>query len=92
MLRTAALLGDLSFLDGTFDRVQAALPSRALAATGASLAEVGERMAAIDLADLTRRLEAIAPRTIDQTTRAAEAIQREIVALLGALDGAGGTP
>jgi hypothetical protein len=84
-LDPATLLGDLSFLDDIVDRVEAALPSQALAAVGESLADVGAELRAIDPSGLLDAVEALGPQLVVAFDVAVEAIRQEIVALLEAL-------
>lgn len=81
-LNPATLLGDLSFLDDILDRVEAAVPTRALAGVGASLTEVGNRLAALDLTALLDAVNQLGPRVEREFEDAVKKIRDEIVALL----------
>lgn len=89
-LDPATLLGDLSFLDATVARVEAASPTAALAGVGESLAEVGASLQALDPAGLLAAVEGLGPDVVDAFETAAEGIRREIIALLEAIRYASG--
>jgi hypothetical protein len=84
-LDPATLLGDLSLFDDTLARVEAALPSNALAGIGESLAELGEELSALDPAGLLVSVEEVGPELIDTFKQATDDIRNEIVALLKAI-------
>jgi hypothetical protein len=84
-LDPAALLGDLSLLDDIAARVEAALPTQALAGVGESLAGVGEELRRLDPSGLLDAVEALGPQLIAAFEQAVEAIRQEMVALLQAL-------
>jgi len=84
-LNPAELLGDLNFLQAAVDRVAQANPATRLAAVGASLAAVGERLAEIDLDALIESVNQLGPRLLDSFESLIEAVRNEIVALLESL-------
>jgi hypothetical protein len=90
-LDPAALLGDLSFLDETIDRIENAVPTDALAGIGASLTEVGERLTALDPAAMLEEIEQLGPRILAAFELSIEAIRREIITLLEAIRFASGS-
>jgi hypothetical protein len=79
------LLGDLSFLDTAVQRAEAAIPTQALAGVGQSLHDVGEQLVGLDPGALLDAVEQLGPRLEAAFEQAAEAIRREIVALLESL-------
>jgi hypothetical protein len=81
----AALLGDLTFLQQAVDRVALANPVERLALVGASLTQVGERLAEIDLDALIESVNGLGPRVLDAFESLVEAVRAEIVALLESL-------
>jgi phage-related protein len=84
-LNPAELLGDLNFLQAAVDRVAQANPATRLAAVGASLTMVGERLAGIDLDALIEAVNQLGPRLLDSFQALIEAVRSEIVALLESL-------
>jgi hypothetical protein len=84
-LDPATLLGDLHFLDGILDRVEAAVPTQALAGVGASLTEVGERLVALDPGALLEAVNQLGPRVEQAFEDAVKKIRDEVVALLEAI-------
>ncbi|HLF78899.1 MAG TPA: hypothetical protein VJB57_15580 [Dehalococcoidia bacterium] len=81
-LDPATLLGDLSFLDDILDRVEAVVPTQALANVGASLQSVGAELAELDPAELLASIQGLAPDLSAAFEIAIEAIKQEILALL----------
>jgi hypothetical protein len=90
-LNPVELLGDLTDFDDMLSQVEDAVPTNALAGVGDSLAVVGAQLAELDPAGLLATLESLGPEVIDAFEAAAEAIRREIVALLEALRYASGS-
>jgi hypothetical protein len=84
-LDPATLLGDLTFLQATVDRVAQADPTLRLAAVGSALTEVGQRLAAVDVGALTTSVNGLGPRLVDSFESLIEAVRNEIVALLQSL-------
>ncbi len=81
-LDPATLLGDLSFLDNILDRVEAAVPTKALAGVGESLTDVGKHLEELDPAGLLEAIEGLGPRVVDEFEAAVKKIRDEVVALL----------
>ncbi len=85
-LNPQALLGDVSFLGATVARVEQANPATALAAVGASLKEVGERLAKVDPGALLEEVNELLPRVSASAHQAVEKIRNEILRLLKSLE------
>ena len=84
-LDPATLLGDLTFLQTTVDRLAQANPATRLEGIGASLDAVGERLGEIDIDALIESVNQLGPRLIASFGHALDAIRDEIVALLESL-------
>jgi hypothetical protein len=84
-LNPTTLLGDLSFLTGIVNKVEQALPTKALEGIGASLTEVGQQLSAIRPAELLDAINSLAPRVEDSFEKAITAVKEEILALLKSL-------
>ncbi len=84
-LDPSALLGDLSFFDDLLTRIETAVPTHALSGVGESLGDVGAQLGEIDPSRLLEAVEDLGPELIDEVERTAEALRREIVALLESL-------
>jgi hypothetical protein len=84
-LDPAALLGDLTLFDDLADRIEAVVPTEALAGVGESLAAVGLQLREIDPQALLDALERLAPELVEIFAVAVETIRQEIVALLESL-------
>ena len=85
-LNPQALLGDVSFLGASVARVEQANPATALATVGASLKEVGERLAKVDPGALLDEVNELLPRVSASTHEAVEKIRNEILRLLKSLE------
>jgi hypothetical protein len=79
------LLGDLTFLQTTVDRLAQANPATRLQGIGASLDAVGERLGEIDIDALIESVNQLGPRLVETFGHALDAIRDEIVALLESL-------
>lgn len=84
-LDPASLLGDITFLQDTVDRIASANPATRLASVGQALSGVGERLAAIDLDALIDSVNGLGPRLVDSFEALITAVRNEIVALLESL-------
>lgn len=90
-LDPATLLGDITFLQDTIDRLAQANPATRLQGIGASLDEVGERLGEIDIDALIASVNQLGPRLVTSFEHALDAIRNEIVALLESLQFATGS-
>ena len=81
-LDPAALLGDLSLFDDLRERIDAVDPAAKLEGIGESLHEVGERLGALNPSELLAAVNGLGPRLADVVGEIAEAIRRELVALI----------
>ena len=84
-LNPAELLGDITFLQTTVDRIAQANPATRLQGIGASLDAVGERLGEIDIDALIESVNQLGPRLVESFGHALDAIRDEIVALLESL-------
>ena len=84
-LNPTELLGDLTFLQTTVDRIAQANPATRLQGIGASLDVVGDRLGEIDIDALIESVNQLGPRLVDSFGHALDAIRDEIVALLESL-------
>ena len=84
-LDPATLLGDLTFLQTTVERLQQANPVARLGDIGASLRTVGENLGEIDIDALIESVNQLGPRLVETFGHALDAIRDEIVALLESL-------
>lgn len=85
------LLGDLNFLAPTIARIEAASPAKALAGVGAGLKEVGHQLELANPGELLKAVSNLGPQVVEALKKAAEAIKKEIIALLEALRYASGS-
>ncbi len=90
-LDPAALLGNLDFLGPTIARIENASPAKALEGVGASLKQVGDELVAVNPAALLSGINNLGPQLVDALQKSAEAIKKEIIALLEALRYASGS-
>jgi hypothetical protein len=84
-LNPQTLLGDITFLQATVDRISQANPATRLEGVGASLAQVGEKLGEIDLDELIGSVNQLGPQLVDSFDHTLDAIRNEIVALLQSL-------
>ena len=78
-------VGELPGLAAILERVEQAVPIRALADVGAALDDAGEQLGNIDLAGLVDEIEQLRPRITTAMTVAVDTIQAELAALLEAI-------
>ncbi len=90
-LDPATLLGNITFLQETVDRLAQANPATRLQGIGASLHTVGERLGEIDIDGLIASVNQLGPRLVESFDHTIEAIRNEIVALLESLQFASGS-
>jgi hypothetical protein len=76
---------ELQPLSAQVARARDAVPTQALEDVGEALADAGEQLEAIDLVGLADDVEAVRDRLEEALVSAAQAVQREIEALLGSL-------
>jgi hypothetical protein len=77
--------GELPGMAQLVERVEAAVPLRALAEVGTSLDAAGEQLGTIDLTGLVEEIEQLRPRIRTTMEQALGTIQAELVALLEAV-------
>ena len=81
-LDPSKLLGDLSFLNDIVNKIEQAIPTQALAAVGADLTELGNKLVEADPAGLLQAINNLGPRIVDAFQTAVEGIKKEVLALL----------
>jgi hypothetical protein len=90
-LDPTTLAGDTTLLKGVVADLENALPSKALLGVGAELDKFAGQLAAVDLESLTRSVEGLGPKVIDEFEQVAEKLKQEIVAVLESLRYASGS-
>jgi hypothetical protein len=81
----SSLIPDTSFLQPLVDKIQGASPLPALHDAATNLDALGARLADVDLDRLVADVNGLGPKVSEGVDRAVEAIKREILALLDAL-------
>jgi hypothetical protein len=90
-LDPATLVGDITLLNDAVAKLQAAVPTKALAGVGVELQALGEQLAAVDLEGLLDAVKTLGPQIVDEAETAAAALKQEILALLESLQYASGS-
>ncbi len=90
-LNPAELLGELNFFDDIADRIEALVPTNALAGVGESLAEVGAKLSELDPGQLLEIVRNLAAQIIAAVELAVKGILNEIITLLKSLRFASGS-
>lgn len=89
-LDPATLVGDLTFLQEAVAKIEAAVPTQALAEVGAELNALGEQLADVDLEGLLEAVRTLAPEVVEEAEKVAAALKQEVIALLESLQYANG--
>lgn len=89
-LDPATLVGEVTFLKDAVARIEAAVPTKALAEVGADLDALGEQLAHIDLEGLLDAVRTLGPELVEEAEKAAAALKQEVIALLESLQYANG--
>jgi len=90
-LDPATLVGDVTFLKDAVAKLKEAVPTKALEGVGTNLVALGKQLAAIDLEGLIASVKTLGPEIVEESEKAAAALQGEIVALLESLRYASGS-
>jgi len=90
-LDPATLVGDVTFLKDAVAKLKDAVPTKALEGVGTNLVALGKQLAAIDLEGLIASVKTLGPEIVEESEKAAAALQGEIVALLESLRYASGS-
>lgn len=84
-LDPATLVGDITFLHDAVAKIEAAVPTAALAEVGADLDALGEQLAHVDLEGLLEAVRTLGPELVEEAEKAAAALKQEVIALLESL-------